>query len=161
MEKSSKIIISHRGNLTGPNTATNGENHPKSIQDVLDEGFLCEVDARWIEGEGFFLGHDKPEYKVDKSFFNDHRLYIHCKDILTFDKLHPYPNTYMKMFFHQTDDMTLVLNADFFWSFPRADILLTKRSIAVLPELVKDWKGLDICAGICTDYPMDYNNGSK
>jgi len=157
MEQSKQIIISHRGNITGPNTAVYGENHPNSIKNVLDMGFYCEVDVRWVEGEGIFLGHDKPEYKIDKKFLYDHRLYIHCKDVITLYKLNPQPITYIKMFFHQNDDIAVIINSDLLWSFPRADVILTPKSIAVLPELVDDWEGLNNVAGVCTDYPIKYS----
>src|ERR1700729_2169762 len=119
MATSNQIIISHRGNLTGPNTATHGENHPQSIKNVLNKGFGCEVDVRWIEDKGYFLGHDKPEYAIDKDFFYNRDLYIHCKDVLTMSKL---VNMDYFCFFHQNDDIALVANSGLLWSYPRKDV---------------------------------------
>ncbi len=153
------LYISHRGNLTGPNTAKYGENHPNSILHAIDLGFNCEVDVRWIEGKGYFLGHDHPEYEVDKKFFNNHKLFIHCKDVATFYQLDPRrhlnPYTYIKIFFHQQDDIATIVNSEYLWSFPRADVVLTPRSIAVLPELVPDWNRLETVMGVCSDYLLE------
>ena len=153
------LYISHRGNLTGPNTAKYGENHPNSILHAIDLGFACEIDVRWVEGEGYFLGHDKPEYKVDVNFLHNHKLFIHCKDVYTLYKLDPRrtqnPYTYIKLFFHQQDDIAIIVNSDYLWSYPRTDVILTSCSIAVLPELVPNWKGLDAVAGVCSDYLLE------
>lgn len=153
------LYISHRGNLAGPNTAKYGENHPDSILHAIELGFDCEIDVRWVEGKGFFLGHDKPEYEVDKKFLYHHKFFIHCKDVLTLYRLDPrrtaHPWTYVKFFFHQQDDIASIVNSDYLWSFPRADVALTPHSIAVLPEIVPDWKGLANVAGVCSDYPIE------
>lgn len=153
------LYISHRGNLEGPNTAKYGENHPDSILHAINLGFDCEVDVRWIEGKGYFLGHDQPEYKVDENFFYHHKLFTHCKDVATFYQLDPrrrlHAFTYVKIFFHQQDDITTIVNSEYLWSFPRADVILTPRSIAVLPELVPNWKGLEKVMGVCSDYLLE------
>lgn len=150
--------ISHRGNLTGPKTALYGENHPRSIEEFLrlhpEEDIACEVDVWWQEGKGFYLGHDKPEYPVDKTFFRARRIFTHCKDIQSFYLLKLEEDTSIKAFFHQRDDVVQISNSKCIWSFPRAEVLLTPLSIAVLPELVPNWAGLNKCAGVCTDYPI-------
>jgi hypothetical protein len=58
-------LIAHRGLFNGPNSSW--ENRPEQILLALKNGFDAEVDVRVIDGE-IFLGHDRPDYKVDKDF---------------------------------------------------------------------------------------------
>jgi hypothetical protein len=100
-----------------------------------------------------FLGHDKPQYGVDFRWFKDRlsKLWVHCKNIesiLYFQEC-GYEINY---FWHQEDDITLT-SKNFIWTFPGKK--LTSRSIAVLPESVKDWE-LTECLGICSDYIKKY-----
>jgi hypothetical protein len=53
------ILISHRGNLNGPNPER--ENHPDYIWEALRAGYEVEIDVWWVEGK-FKLGHDEPQY---------------------------------------------------------------------------------------------------
>ena len=58
------ILISHRGNLFGPNKLS--ENHPVQIEKVLQLGYDCEIDLFYLkENKQLFLGHDKPEIRID------------------------------------------------------------------------------------------------
>ena len=50
-------IISHRGNLTGPQP--DKENTPEYVSRALDEGFDCEIDL-WLINKDLYTGHDKP-----------------------------------------------------------------------------------------------------
>jgi len=146
------IIISHRGNTTGPNTAAAGENHPKSIQYVLQQGFYAEVDVWWEDR--WLLGHDKGTYPVsDEFFFNDH-LFVHCKNIPAMIRLRPHP--LINAFFHQNDDITILSNSKQVWHYPNDKIALEADSIAVMPEIVGEWAGIEKCWGICTDNPILY-----
>lgn len=56
------ILISHRGNRTGPNK--DQENKPIFIDDALNKGFDCEIDIRMVDDQ-LYLGHDEPQYKID------------------------------------------------------------------------------------------------
>jgi hypothetical protein len=49
------IIISHRGNLYGPDKEN--ENKPDQIQKVLNLGYYVEIDV-WFIDEKLYLGHD-------------------------------------------------------------------------------------------------------
>lgn len=51
------IIISHRGNINGPNPRM--ENKPEYIKKALDENFMVEIDVWFYQGE-LWLGHDEP-----------------------------------------------------------------------------------------------------
>ena len=55
------ILISHRGNIDGPNSKL--ENNPTYIDRALDKGFNVEIDL-WVYEKEFFLGHDEPTYLV-------------------------------------------------------------------------------------------------
>ena len=46
----SPILISHRGNVTGPNS--DRENHPDYIDRAIEKGFDVEVDIRQNEEVG-------------------------------------------------------------------------------------------------------------
>ena len=128
------ILISHRGNLNGKFESY--ENEPMFIDKAISEGYDVEVDVWYIDGV-LFLGHDKPQYGVDFRWFIDRlsKLWVHCKNIesiLYFQEC-GYEINY---FWHQEDDITLT-SKNFIWTFPGKK--LTSRSIAVLPESVKDW----------------------
>lgn len=144
------ILISHRGNLNGKFESY--ENEPIFIDKAISEGYDVEVDVWYIDGV-LFLGHDKPQYGVDFRWFIDRlsKLWVHCKNIesiLYFQEC-GYEINY---FWHQEDDITLT-SKNFIWTFPGKK--LTSRSIAVLPESVKDWE-LTECLGICSDYIKKY-----
>ena len=144
------ILISHRGNLN--DKFESYENEPMYIDKAISEGYDVEVDVWYIDGV-LFLGHDKPQYGVDFRWFIDRlsKLWVHCKNIesiLYFQEC-GYEINY---FWHQEDDITLT-SKNFIWTFPGKK--LTSRSIAVLPESVKDWE-LTECLGICSDYIKKY-----
>jgi len=48
------LIISHRGNLLGPNPGF--ENVPDKIIEVTNN-YDCEIDV-WVNSDGIFLGHE-------------------------------------------------------------------------------------------------------
>lgn len=147
-----KIIISHRANINGKNTAFYGENHPYSVNYALQLGFDVEVDV-WFIKDSFYLGHDEPTYLIDSNFFYNDRLWVHAKNIEALYKLRS--NPVINLFYHDKDDVTLT-NNNFFWTYPNSSLLLTDKSIAVCPERVEGWNLLR-SFGICTDYPDFYN----
>ena len=63
------ILIAHRGLTDGADRAF--ENHPKKIANSLRDGFDCEIDVRYINGE-WFLGHDGPDHKISYDFFSNY-----------------------------------------------------------------------------------------
>ena len=77
------ILISHRGNLNGPNR--NRENEPLYIVEALEQGFDVEIDVWWKDNE-FWLGHDEPQYKVKREFLQNRKLWCHSKNIDAFFK---------------------------------------------------------------------------
>lgn len=142
-----QLIISHRGNLNGSNPEM--ENMPEYILKAIHQGFDCEVDL-WRVGDELFLGHDRPQYKIEWGFIIRRGLWIHCKNIeaahyASRQKLY-------NAFWHQTDDC-VITTGGYLWTYPGKP--LTDKSIAVLPETVPDW-GISLAYGVCTDYPLKY-----
>lgn len=146
------IIISHRGNLTGPNSAHFNENHPSSIAAALQAGFDVEIDVWLMDDNKFYLGHDKALYPIHKDFFNNDKLWIHAKNGSAMHALNTLalPN----VFFHNEDDIAFT-SKGFLWSYPRKEVVLFSTSIAVMPERVPEWD-LSNIAGVCTDFPYNY-----
>lgn len=142
-------LISHRGNIDGPD---NLENHPDHIKNALKIGYDVEIDIWNIDGV-LYLGHDAPEYNIRIDFINKDRLWIHCKNVeaLEYCKSNRIKNNY---FWHQNDDVALTSNG-FFWTYPGKK--LTKYSIAVMPE-IKTFENINISCGICSDYIKKYQN---
>jgi hypothetical protein len=140
------ITISHRGNCSGRNEFH--ENFPSYISKTLDFGFDVEVDVWCIEGV-LFLGHDKPQYPIEKSFLADPRLWIHCKNLESAELLSK--DLSLNLFLHT--EGVVITTQGFLWTAPGC--VITPRSIAVMPELSPGW---DIrgAMGVCTDYPMKY-----
>jgi hypothetical protein len=140
-----KYIISHRGNINGPNPDL--ENNPKYINKALLNGYDVEVDVNMKNGK-LYLGHDKLEYEITLKYLNNSKLWCHCKDLETLSYLLCYKQIHC--FWHQNDDYTLTSNA-IIWGYP--GIKSSNDTIIVLPE--KNYKSkeeLPDCYGICTDY---------
>jgi len=149
---SDKLLISHRGNIYGPNP--NEENSPKYVEAALERGCHVEIDLWFIDGE-FFLGHDEPLHLVDMGWLSKRGLWIHCKNVEAISALQAFLGDAPTVFFwHQEDDMTLTSNG-FAWVYPGKPIP-EQRGIAVLPELHPEWD-LTKAVAICTDYVDRYN----
>lgn len=140
------IKISHRGNISGANTASHGENHPSSIQYALSLGLNVELDV-WFKDNKFYLGHDEPKYEIYYDFFLNSKFWVHCKNIEALRKLKS--NILINAFYHNQDDCVLT-SQGFIWTYPKNQII-TDHSIAVLPEKVENWD-VSKAYGICTDY---------
>ena len=144
-------LISHRGNING--IIKEKENHPDYILDAIKKGYEVEIDI-WFFKNKYFLGHDKPIYKIKKEFLikNYKYLWIHCKNIEALNKLHNIP--LLNVFFHDKDKYTLT-SKRFIWAYPNEK--LTENTICVLPE----WNNLNLngkkILGICSDYIGKYD----
>ena len=136
-------IISHRGNLIGPNKEE--ENKMNYIDNSLSLGFDVEIDLWYVNGE-FYLGHDNPEHRTSFEFISKNGLWIHAKNI---DALYQLTKTNLHYFWHQNDDFTLT-SKNFIWTYP--DKETTKNSVIVtLENNINKFLNLDIY-GVCTDY---------
>jgi hypothetical protein len=143
------ILISHRGNVDG--RLPLHENEPNYIDSAISKGYDVEVDV-WYKDKILWLGHDKPDYEVDFSWFVErlHKLWIHCKNIesVVFFKECGYGVNY---FWHEEDTITLT-SKNYIWAYPGKQPI--KDSISVMPELFND--DTTKCLGICSDYVSNY-----
>jgi hypothetical protein len=142
-------LISHRGNLIGPNK--DRENDPLYVIDALSYGFDVEIDVWFVDGE-FFLGHDEPTYEIEEIFLENDRLWCHSKNIESLEKM--LLNNKIHCFWHQEDDFTLT-SKNIIWTFPTK--ILKKNSVCVLPER-SNYSNEEIknCFGVCSDYIQNY-----
>lgn len=164
------IIISHRGNLQGPNPAT--ENNPKWVEILLRDKKYVEVDLWWIKYNSYSLGHNGPQYNISIEWLLKYcnQLFLHAKDIRTLNQLQTVDTSFnfwerkfkkFHYFYHENDPCTLTSQGKI-WTYPNTNNLLGANSIAVLPEQAHadkpQWDNLSNCYGICTDYPFNYLN---
>ena len=138
-----KKIISHRGNLHGPNPAH--ENNPNYILNAIKFGFEVEVDI-WYENDQLFLGHDSATYKINHEFLN-HSMWVHCKNLKAVELMR---KTDLNWFWHDLDKMTLT-NKNFVWCYSGVYI---KDGITV--ECGHPFHIKEDIMGICTDYPINW-----
>lgn len=143
------ILISHRGNLEGPNPER--ENNPEYILEAIKQNYMVEVDLRMFNGE-LMLGHDESQYEIDHDFLIKYKtfLWVHCKDALSLDFMSKVrTNNY---FWHQNDDYTLT-SWNYVWAYPGKSSV-GNLCVMVMPELhwpieiIKDFN----CFGVCSDY---------
>lgn len=139
------ILISHRGNLRGPNKSR--ENSPEYINEAQNNGYNIEIDV-WFTNNKFYLGHDEPIYEIEKNFLNNNKLWCHAKNIEAMEALKRIGAIY---FWHQNDDVVLTSNG-YFWTYPGKKLL--KNSICVLPETT-NLENID-CSGVCSDFIEKY-----
>lgn len=140
-------LISHRGNIDGKNP--NEENSVSYIQKALKLGYDVEIDV-WCVDNKWYLGHDKPRYKVKYDFLTLDGLWLHAKngDAL----FHLLQDRQCNVFYHTDEDWVLT-SKKYIWTYPNQ--LLYPNSICVLPEL--GYNGdLKNCKGICSDFISKY-----
>jgi hypothetical protein len=137
-------FISHRGNISS--RAIKEENHPEKILYCLHSGYDVEIDVWYINNE-YFLGHDFPEHKINKTFLSDKKLWCHAKNLSSLKNM--LELQYVNCFWHQNDDFTIT-SGGYIWTYPGLE--LTQNSICVLPEL-KSYSAFQLqhCYGICSD----------
>lgn len=142
-------IISHRGNLTGPNSVH--ENSLEAIDHCIYKlKISVEVDLRWMNGK-LYLGHDLPEILIDPIWLRirHDNLYIHAKNP---EALEFCLKEHLHYFTHENDPYTIT-SRGYIWAYPGKEPVGHK-TIGVMPE--GHWDVLPNFYGICTDYPMNY-----
>ena len=140
------FLISHRGNLNGPNPVL--ENKPDYIINSLNLGFDVEIDV-WFKNGDFYLGHDIPQYKINYKFLTNDKLWCHAKNIESLIEMKKYSIHY---FWHENDTVTLT-SKNYIWAFPT--ITPIESSIVVMPEIYN--VEIKKCKGICSDYIKKYS----
>ena len=123
-------------------------NHPSTIERALWHNFDVELDVWYLEG--WWLGHDKPEYKVDMDFLDNRRFWIHCKNISAMTYLQP---TKLNYFWHEEDSYTLTSHG-YIWAYPDEMAIAGGNTIAVKPEINNT--DVNLFSGICSDNIMKY-----
>ena len=146
-------IISHRGNLSGPDKLT--ENSSKQVDLVLSLGLECEIDV-WYVNREILLGHDSPKEVVSLKWLDSRssKLWIHCKNLESLDFFSS-TSSELNYFWHQNDDYSLT-SLGYIWAYPGKP--LSPMSILVLPELYIDISkeslhlGNRKFLGVCSDH---------
>jgi hypothetical protein len=139
-------LISHRGNLNGPDPSI--ENNPTHINKVLELGYDVEIDL-WFKEGNYYLGHDEPYYKIDKHWILSRKdnLWVHLKNL---ESIETETVKTLNYFWHESDKFTLT-SKGIPWCFPGIYI---RDGITVCLE-----KNIEIDSkilGICTDFVEDY-----
>ena len=140
-----KILISHRGNLEGRNPDL--ENSPDQIIKCIEEGYDVEIDV-WKNDQGWFLGHDEPQYSISSYFLFNGNLWCHAKN---YEALVSMLEMDIHCFWHEKD-MVTITSEGYIWAYPGFQPL--KNSIAVMPEINKE--NVSDCLGVCSDYIRRY-----
>ena len=143
-------LISHRGNLSGPNPEQ--ENQPEYIVEALKQGYDVEIDV-WFKDDKFMLGHDEPQYEFPFELIDQHypKLWIHCKNIDALSKLNELdPNGSKVNYFWHENDLGVLTSKSYIWSTN-----LINNGILVMPELFNK-QPIETTMGICSDYIEKY-----
>jgi len=139
------IIISHRGNLSGPDWKN--ENSPRQIKKALKEKFDVEIDI-WLIKNKWFLGHDKPAYQVPKKFLENPRLWCHAKNRNALTGM--IANKKVHCFWHEKDLYTIT-SKNIIWVYPRQKTCKNSVLVSKGPRLAEGRM-----LGVCTDFPFRY-----
>ena len=144
------MIISHRGNLHGPDSTL--ENSINQINTCLEMGFDVEIDVRYWDNK-ILLGHDNGETEIPVEWIEDRadKLWIHCKNL---QALRFFYNTNFNYFWHQEDDFTLT-SQNIIWVYPRKEV--TDKSVIVCQTTQECEDYINSNAlGMCSDYVGTY-----
>lgn len=158
-------LISHRGNLHGKDVSI--ENNSEQIEYVISQGYDCEIDV-WYKNGNYYLGHDEPFEEISIKFLVDNhtKLWIHCKDK---ESLSSFVNSrwwcQLNYFYHVNDPCVLT-SKGYVWNFPETKVDMN--GIWVMPEWgvekseddIKKWlmetsafkHTRKLISGICSDY---------
>lgn len=149
-------IIAHRGNLCGPEPAT--ENHPVYIDRAIQAGFDVEVDL-WLVDNLWMIGHDEPQHIVGQKWLDGRasHLWLHCKHL---ESLHALAaeRSPLNYFWHEEDAHTLTSHG-YVWTYPgqpggpHSVIVDLEGQAAYDPPMRASSQAL---YGVCTDYPYHF-----
>ena len=146
------IYYSHRGNIEG--SISEKENEPSYIDKAIKLGFHVEIDLIIIN-KALFLGHDFPQYKINKKFLEDRKskLLIHAKNI---SALHFLLQTDYHYFTHRFEPFTYTSKKHIWIHDLSQNTELNTKSKIIVPlitkELFESYSSKNIYA-VCTDYP--------
>lgn len=135
-------LIAHRGNLCGANPSL--ENYPSHIMACLKAGYDAEVDVWFVDG-GLYLGHGNPDYKIDRQFLQNQRIWVHCKNPQAYDELSKYSD--INCFFQSDEDIVLT-SRGYLWAHEKCKVW-DEKTIVVNTGSFEMINGV---FGICSDY---------
>lgn len=140
------ILISHRGNISGPDPVT--ENTEKQIELAMSLGFHVEVDVWKISGL-LMLGHDAPLHQTTLKFLQNENIWAHAKNLEALDYL---LRNDVHCFWHENDERTLT-SRGVIWTYPNKRV--TENSVIVCLD-----KELNLLTnnllGVCGDYVVPW-----
>ena len=147
------LLISHRGNLNGPNPEK--ENNPLYITKALDLGYDVEIDV-WLVQDKLYLGHDSPQYLINLDFLKNNKLWCHAKNV---EALSFMIDNGVHCFWHQQDNYCLTTK-NIIWAYPGHAKFFPNKCIDVMPELENNnfTEAKDNILGICSDYVEKYQH---
>jgi hypothetical protein len=149
-------FISHRGNTKGREPAL--ENTPNFILNAAAK-FRVEIDVWKIKGE-YFLGHDEPMHKIDRSFLLDDRFLLHCKNV---DSFMEFGRSGFGESFFQTDELVVRTSRGNFLVHSTASQGVPDRSDVIRVYLKEDipevWEHSSVISDYCR--PRDMSNSPK
>lgn len=143
------LMISHRGNIDSVKLEL--ENRTEYIQAAIDAGYDVEMDVWYDEEvEGFFLGHDGPQYKIDPKWLYERsqKLWVHTKNFAALSRL---IDSNLRLFYHEKEKHTIISNCDVLWS----DKISEANEKSIIPLIsLEAIKGYDkkLVYGICSDF---------
>jgi hypothetical protein len=146
-------IISHRGNLKGPDPKN--ENTIKQIDIALKKSFDVEIDL-WKINDKFFLGHDKPDNEVELDWLEKrkNKLWIHAKNFSAIESLKEL-NQGLFFFYYKKEPLVLISNQKIWCHNPEKIHNPSNFIIPILENVNFTKYNLNSYYGICTDYPND------
>lgn len=145
-------IISHRGNLKGPDPKN--ENTKGQIDKALKMSFDVEIDL-WKINNKYFLGHDKPDNEIKLNWLTERKenLWIHTKNFLAFEELLEMNNKYI--FFYYTKEPLILVSNGKIWTHQPS--LISNPKNCIIPILDDEHPAINKYSkwyGICTDFPL-------
>ena len=145
-------IISHRGNLKGPNLEL--ENTIEYIDIALENSFDVEIDL-WKVKNNFFLGHDKPLNEVSLEWLENRKknLWIHTKNFSAFESLLEINRSFI-FFYYTIEPLVLVSNGKIWIHSPEKIVNPQNCIIPLLGKKEVKKHNLMNWFGVCTDYPL-------
>ena len=135
-------LISHRGNLNGPDLST--ENTEFQITLAINLGYEVEIDVWYADGK-LMLGHDGPTHHTTLAFLQQPQLWCHAKNLEALEYL---LNNSVHCFWHENDARTLT-SKNFIWTYPKKDTV--KNSVIVELSDTLTLVNTEIY-GVCGDY---------
>jgi hypothetical protein len=147
-------LISHRGNIIGPNP--NRENSPSYIDTAISAGYEVEVDINYMNGK-FYLGHDTPDYEITEQWMTKRRdnIWFHCKNLDAATHLSEISSKFQPLefnFFCHTSDSFVMTSTNHIWVHDLTMNLSKKCIIPLLSDVdIINYKG-GLVYAVCTDY---------